>query len=106
MHHAVEVQQIGMALTKATFFYLFNASSIPISGGAIVDQNAGRDLNELARLPNIKRVHFKQNPRIPSSTLAEPSLSKGHDVFSIKRKKLSDDTFERQLIPSYSKLFK
>ncbi|XP_042147346.1 zinc finger BED domain-containing protein 4-like [Ixodes scapularis] len=64
------------------------------------------DLTGLSRFPMIKRIFIRLNTGIPSSAPAERLFSKGRDVFAIKRGKLSDDNFEKQLILSYNKYCK
>lgn len=66
----------------------------------------GTDLSELARFPKIRSIFIRQNTGIPSSAPAERLFSKGRDVFSIKRGKLSDENFEKQLILGYNKFCK
>ncbi|XP_037508443.1 zinc finger BED domain-containing protein 4 [Rhipicephalus sanguineus] len=58
----------------------------------------GTDTSELAKFPKIKKIFIQRNTGIPSSAPAERLFSKGRDIFSIKRGKLSDANFEKQLI--------
>lgn len=66
-------------------------------------RDPGTDLFKLASFfSKVKRIFIRHNTGIPSSALAECLYSKGHNVFAIKRMKLSDDNLEKQKILSYN----
>lgn len=66
----------------------------------------GTSLGELSKFPKIKKIFIQRNTGIPSSAPAERLFSRGRDVFAIKRGKLSDSNFEKQLILCYNDVCK
>lgn len=71
------------------FFQLLHASHSSTEVQQWVD-DAGTDLSHLEKLPKIKKTFNLENTGIQSSAPAERLFSKGRDVFSIKRGKLTD----------------
>lgn len=63
-------------------------------------------LSELSKFPKIMKMFIQRNTGIPPSAPPERLFSRGRDVFTIKRKKLSDSNFEKQLILCYNDVCK
>lgn len=101
-----EIAINGDSIGKADLFLFLNASIVPINRGATVNQQPGRGLGTSSQGSRIPSVIFQLNMEIPYSAPSEPLLSKGCDIFPIKKKMLSNDNIERQFIVSINKFCK
>ncbi|XP_077544599.1 uncharacterized protein LOC144157658 [Haemaphysalis longicornis] len=86
------------------FFQLLQASPSSTELQQWVN-NPGTSLSELSKFPKIK-IFIQRTTGIPSSAPTERLFSRGRDVFGIKRGKLSDSNFEKQLILCYNDVCK